>query len=116
MFGANLPRSSAVVRWMARFGMRSSGRLMCTSFFVNAPSASLMMTAPASVSSRSNHVCHSPPPYASTLIWMQPCALFFEHGLSLSTGESVCAATMLKPFPASNAAPTKKATTQPPRT
>ena len=52
--------------------MRSSGRRTWTSFFEYEPSASSTMTAPASVSSRSNQVCHSPPPYVSTLIGMHP--------------------------------------------
>mmetsp|Transcript_36606 Transcript_36606/g.92790 ORF Transcript_36606/g.92790 Transcript_36606/m.92790 type:complete len:223 (-) Transcript_36606:245-913(-) len=113
---ANLARSSAVCRWMHRLGMRSSGRRTQTSCLWKAPPGWRTMTSPATESSRSNHVCHSPPPYASTSTCWYPLPLLFEHGLSLRTGLSVCAPMMLKPPPETKPAPIAKATSVPPRT
>mmetsp|Transcript_1487 Transcript_1487/g.5141 ORF Transcript_1487/g.5141 Transcript_1487/m.5141 type:complete len:222 (+) Transcript_1487:477-1142(+) len=60
--GLKLERSSPEVRWMARLGMRAMGRSTCTRRCSMSPEVVRTRTRPARPRSRSNHVCHRPPP------------------------------------------------------
>ena len=55
-------------------------------------------------------VCQIPPPYVSTPTWMYPSPRLLLTGLTLSTGESVCAPSMEIGFPGCHFLPTAKAT------
>mmetsp|Transcript_36271 Transcript_36271/g.107767 ORF Transcript_36271/g.107767 Transcript_36271/m.107767 type:complete len:258 (+) Transcript_36271:841-1614(+) len=116
VLGANALRSSALQRWMARFGMSISGFGMRTSFSESWASPWRTTTLPARPSGLSNHVCQRPPPY----VWMPTCSMpaeaTLEFGRSRRQGESVWAPTMDTPEPLSteNLPPTTKAITSAP--
>lgn len=84
------------MRWMARLGSLSRGDEDFHNFEVYFPSLS-KITFPPSSKSRSNHVCHNPPPYKPTQHCSIPFAVVFEIGFNLKQGLSVCAPTSLKP-------------------
>mmetsp|Transcript_76556 Transcript_76556/g.212642 ORF Transcript_76556/g.212642 Transcript_76556/m.212642 type:complete len:228 (-) Transcript_76556:172-855(-) len=111
-------RSSALCKWMARFGMIITGCAMRTNFSAKWPLlGSRTITLPARPNGRSNQVCQSPPPY----VWMPTCNMpvddICELGRRRRQGESVCAPTMDKPespLPENLPPTTKAMTSEPP--
>ena len=64
LFGPK-PSLTPLFKWMQRFGIRRTGRLMWTNLWLTAPESSLTNARPASLRSRSNQVFQMPPPYHS---------------------------------------------------
>ena len=50
------------VRWIAKVGIRSRGRLILMSLDANEPFLSAVTILPARLKSRSSHECQIPPP------------------------------------------------------
>ena len=71
-------------------------------------------TRPAIPKSRSNHVCHSPPPYGCTRTRTSSPPSTRVFGFSFGHGESVCAPTITNPSPGSYRTPRPR--TPPPPT
>mmetsp|Transcript_20396 Transcript_20396/g.61444 ORF Transcript_20396/g.61444 Transcript_20396/m.61444 type:complete len:308 (+) Transcript_20396:219-1142(+) len=100
LLGLNPSVPSARFRWMASMGMRRIGFSILTNRWRRAPEGVRTSTRPATDRSRSNQVCHRPPPYGSTFTLSH--ALFLTSlltGFSFRHGLSVCAPIRWKPLP-----------------
>ncbi len=74
------------------------------------PSDPRTITLPAIPRSRSNQVCHRPPPYVSTPTCKKPSPCFLLTGLIRKQGESVCAPIIDTGLPGRHFFPMAKAT------
>mmetsp|Transcript_4186 Transcript_4186/g.7373 ORF Transcript_4186/g.7373 Transcript_4186/m.7373 type:complete len:274 (-) Transcript_4186:185-1006(-) len=101
-------RSSALCRWMQRLGIFRRGLSTWTRRGSIVPPRRTM-TRPATVRSRSNHVCHRPPPYVATLTCCTPAFPVADTGLIWKLGESVWAPMIFSPLGAWYLPPTAKA-------
>mmetsp|Transcript_42862 Transcript_42862/g.69519 ORF Transcript_42862/g.69519 Transcript_42862/m.69519 type:complete len:233 (+) Transcript_42862:828-1526(+) len=101
--------STCTKRFSKRFGVMFSPSLEAL-FSSDFGTELLMITRPAIERSLSNHVYQRPDPYGSTPTCIYPLLETAEMGFTFIFGLSVCAATILNPFPALYFPPTVNAT------